>query len=309
MSEPPLSDSKIRSVIEDLEASLAHFDERLGSALTPTPPPASFHRKEAAFPEINPEAARQPLPAEATAARRPETPARPVRRTPPPAESSDLLGELAKAAERSTTDTTRLQSRRLELAQRYDAALRPVFDYFNALCKHVNVLRPTLPFVFALTARDRFGPMLWETSRADFRTTSIADQPFVLNVSLRATLKGAPLSISTPRHRAEAVRREILLVSLKLLEDIPVTPQGGQELTLVVSGEIPVQLSFAADLERQRVILRCRNFMSLGLAAYAIAPEHFNRSLLDALGRCLIGQSPRLPHTLQPLPFNQPDSV
>lgn len=296
-------DPQIEALISDLESAIASFDQRLGN-LPPEPQAnaAVTVMRGEQFPAINPDARRSSAPAPAAPPTAPAAASPP----PPPPPASDLLEELAKAATQSSASQTAATEARLAAARQIDAALHQVFEYFDRFCKHVNVLRPSPPVTYSLDARHQFGAVQWAEGRTDLRHHSVCEQQLLGSVTLRARFACSPLEVNVPQRNVDALRREILMLNLKLIDDVPITQRGHDDVRLLIAGEIPLQLNFGADLERHRIVLRMRNLLSLGLGAFALDPAAVDRALLDGFGRCLLGQSRQLPRALVALPFNAP---
>lgn len=293
---------KLQALIDDLEQSIASFDERFSTipvedAAPPTTAP-TLPKKH--FPEIDPDAHRNfdsdkvaapaPVPAEA-----PLTP---------------LLNELAASAEREAEHVHVERERRRQAAQRIDRALRLASDYLDQLTQHLNLLKPELPLVFAVDRLHQFSGIHWQDSSTRHETDSHSERSQVVKLMLRVRLTCQPLALLVPDGAMRRTENELYLMNLAWHDTgIVDLPGRGIGHRLEVDGSIPVQLVFAADVDQDRIVLRCRNLLGLGLSAYSVAPDAIDSAAMDTLGRCLLGRSKRLPDAFTPIAFNTPDST
>lgn len=301
MNEP--SKEKVQELIDDIEKSIASFDERFSKiprdeGAAQQAPGTSHHKK--IFPEIDPNAQRDIGPLHA------ETP--PEKSAEPPL--TPLLSELAASAKREAKHVHSEQERRRQAALRIGHALRLASDYLDQITHHLNLLKPEVPLNYAVDRQHQFSGMHWQDSSTRCETRTRSERSQIEKLMLRIRLACEPLSLVVPEHSMRRIENELYLMNLAWRDagivDIPGQMTGHR---IEIDGSIPLQLVFTADVDQERIILRCRNLLGLGLSAYAIDPASIDDNAMDTLGRCLLGRSKRLPDAFTPIAFNTPDST
>lgn len=298
-----VDEAQVKALLDDLENAIAGFDERLQAFEVESAGGARVAARsgDSIFPDIDPNAHRktseppvaaatQPAPAKADSA----------------AASSDLLAELAQAATRQQQSRMADDRYQLETRQRFDKALRTVFDYLHQLTQHVNVLQPEVPLDYALDYQHRFNHLRWAGSAVDYRTSSQSENALIEAVALRARYATNPLIVEQRDVRADAFRKDLYLMNLKIVDETRFdVGQKTAGVRFSIEGAVPLQLNFGIDIGSGQIVVRCRNLCGLGLSAYVVAPETINRGMLDGIGRCLIGQSTAMPRELAAVAFNR----
>lgn len=299
MGEP--DETKLQSLMADIEASVASFDERFSGMVDAVDQPLRpGAQAESSYPTIDPNAQRDAVP----------SPAAPPPAERPESEHTPLLDELARAAVRQSEHTQAEAERRRQSAFAIGHALRLASDYLHQLTLHLNVLLPETPLHYAIDRQHPFANLRWQDSSTRIETRSQSERSLIERLTLRVRYVCDPVSVVVPEAAMPRIEREMYLMNLAWrdagIADIP-----GRRLghVIEVDGSIPLQLAFTADVDQQRIILRCRNFLGLGLSAYAVKPATIDAGALDMLGRCLLGRSKRLPDGFSPIAFNTPDST
>jgi hypothetical protein len=301
MSEP--SKEKVQALIDDIEKSIASFDERFSKIPLddgPIPQTTSGSRKKKTFPEIDLNAQRDitPLHTEESPQKSAEAPLTP------------LLSELAASAKREAGHVHIEQERRRQAALRIGQALRLASDYLDQMTQHLNLLKPDVPLNYAVDRQHQFSAIHWQDSSTRSETRSQSERSLIEKLMLRIRLTCEPLSLLVPDHHMRRVENELYLMNLAWRDaGIVDDPDRGTGHRIEIDGSIPLQLVFTADVDQERIILRCRNLLGLGLSAYTIDPAAIDAAAMDALGRCLLGRSKRLPDAFTPIAFNTPDST
>lgn len=293
-------DPEIAALLADIDSSIASFESRLREYQSQEAPPdtevAKTTHRDSVFPELDPDALRKRRIAGAT----PPAPAQTAPRPPPP--DADLLAELAFAADERDAAQRRAEASDMELRRRFDAALKPAFDYLHQLAQHLDVLQPPLAASYALGRDIAFAEPRWRKGSADYRSAASTELALVQSVVLRATCSAtAPPFIVCPEERADALRNELSLINVKVLDESPAAQAG--QVRFRVAPEILLQIHLAADFAEQKVVVRTRNVAGFGLAAYTVAPADLTRGVLDGIGRCLLGRQRQMPPPLNAVPF------
>lgn len=311
MTQPPKTrpTDPMQALLDDLEQSIAGFDQRLNQLQT-EPTATGLHPSQNAFPAIDAEARWAPAP---TAAKPEPAPSAPTTPAPAPAVAApplDLLAELSQAAASQSASAEDQRRQAEAITEGLHTALKAVFDYLLQLVRHANVVKPALPRPYRLDARNSFGNLAWQEGSVDYRSSNRFDRSYYSRILFRTRYAGpAPLTAVGPSNHAEHLRRELQHLNLKIeAEATAMLPEGAPGVQFTLPDAIPMQLTFDADYEANRIVLRCRNAEGFGLAAFAFKPGDINRSLLDGIGLCILGRTQAMPTGLQRVPFRSHDS-
>jgi len=292
----------IKALLDDLEQSIADFDQRLESAVA-DPAVTGLRSQAKDFPAIAADAKRQLPPEPARAAQGVAAPAEPE---PAPA-FVDLLAELAEAAATRTVDDAEEQRQQQAMTEQLHQDLKAVFDYFNQLVRHANTLKPALPRVYRLNARNHFSGLAWNDGFVDYRSTTRFDRSYYEKVLFQVRYQAPqPLVAVCPLDQAAILRKELEMVNLRVQrEDSTMLPEGGAGLRFILPEAIPMNLSVEADFASHTLLLRCRNAGAFGLSAFRIPGGGITRPLLDGIGLVLLGRSDTMPRELQRVPYQR----
>lgn len=294
-------DKKLQALMADLEASIASFDERFTDLSDDAePPPLKAIDPDNRYPLIDPEARRDYAP----------SPHAPPAAADVPAARTPLLDELASAAQQQSEHVRAEAERRRRSAFATGRALRLVADYLEQLTRHLNVLQPATRQSYAVDREHSFANLHWQDGSVRFETRSQSERSLIEKLTLRVRYVGTPLSLVVADASMRRVENEMYLMNLAW-RDAGIVDVPGQGIghRIEIDGSVPLQLLFTADVDQERIILRCRNLIGLGLSAYAIPPAAVDATAMDTLGRCLLGDSRRLPPGFVPIAFNTPDST
>lgn len=297
-SLPPGSetDKHLADLLADLEESIGQFDAKLKNADLSTSgnePVFSLATRDLEFPAIDPDAVRI-LQTPQIAGDQRQTPLDPPR--------DSLLAQLANAAHVKSAAQEKAAHRDLAIHQRLDHALRQIFEYLHQFSQHLNVLCPAIPLQFSLSRELTYRNVVWQQSQTDYRTEMRAAHALFHTVVLRARLRASSaLHFSCASKKLDALKNDLAFLNLLIEQES--LPDPNQQVALVLSPEIPVQLHFSADFKTKGIVLRARNLGGIGLTAYFIAPEAIDQHLLDQLGMRILGQTQNLPATLKTIPF------
>lgn len=276
---------RLKSLMSDLETSIASFDERFSDIGDAAAPPNYNRFVEAGnFPEIDPDARREVAPTAQRALRGADT-------------GEEGLPDGASEAERNR-----------HAAFDIGRALQQAADYLQGLTTQLNPLQPATPLRFAIDDTYHFRNVRWQEGNTRTATRSASERSLIEKLTLRVRYAADPLSFVAAGAATRRIENELYLTNLAWRD-------GGVELSgqvagrrIDVDGTIPLQLAFTADVGARRILLRCRNLGGLGLSAFAIAPAAIDHVSLDELGRRLLGQGRQLSADWRPIPFNTPDS-
>lgn len=292
---------KLQTLIDDLERSIASFDERFSKIpVEETIVPINPGLPARVFPTIDPEAERKQADSPEAA---PAAPTRQMHATP-------LLNELAASAAQEAEHVRSEELRRKLATARIGRSLRLLSDYFDQLTQHLNLLKPALELDYAFDRQHRFTGIHWQDSTTRSESDNSSERSLPIKLVLRIRLTAAPLSMQVGDNVLRRIENELYLTNLAWRDaGIVDLPDKGIGHHIEVEGSIPVQLVFSADIDQCRIILRCRNLLGLGLSAYAVDPAAIDAPVMDQLGNCLLGRSKRLPDAFVPVAFNTPESA
>ncbi len=293
-----VTNEQVQALMDDLENSIASFDDRFCLLTAETPPPAPRSDTQAPCPVPD------PLPAPAVKEAAVLVPAQPAS----PAPAGDLLGQLAQAAAAQTqTQTDESYSQRL-LARRLNDALRRSYDYFHQFTQHLNVLKPAVSLNYALDARHRFADPHWSEGVANYRTNGRSEEVLLESVVLRLRFSAAAVEVMIAEEKITAFRNELQILNLEISEETNVGRTGKAGTRFKLAGSIPVQLNFRADMLAEHIAVRARNIGGLGLSAYALDPDAMTHTTFDAIGLCLLGRATHMPESLKPVTFRMKET-
>jgi hypothetical protein len=301
-----VSDDQVKALMDDLDSSIASFDERLRAYEADAPIIPGLRRStELQFPSIALDAQRGSRQRPTAASIPAEGERKDVVAHVP---AMDLLSELAHSAEEHAQDKIVASRAQQEVEQRFDRVLRTIFDYLHQFTQHVNVIKPAIPLTYVLDPQHRFGALQWSEGFVDYRTRSKSEVALIETVSVRLRYSTSALEVNRTAERASALRDELHLLNLTITDETKIDLRGlGSGIRFVVAGSIPVQVNFRSDMETRRIVVRGRNIGALGLSAYVIELEQLSRTALDGLGLNLLGRSTRLSGEFVPVAFRTRD--
>jgi len=297
----------IKALLDDLEQSIADFDQRLEQAQD-APAATGLHGSRSVFPAIQPDARRElpsaPPPVAPGPAPEAAVAAEPA---PPPPPSMDLLAELAQAAADRSVDDAEERQRQQALTERLHQDLKTVFEYLNQLVRHANTLKPALPRVYRLDARNSFGQLAWNGGFVDYRSTNRFDRSYYEQILFQVRYQAAaPLRAVCAVDQAHILKKELEMVNLRVQsEEAAMLPEGGAGTAFILADAIPMNMSIQADFAADALILRCRNAGAFGLSAFRLPGGRISKPLLDGIGLVLLGRSDTMPRELQPIPYQR----
>ncbi len=290
---------RLQKLMADLESSIANFDANLSDAGNDRPPTYTRFVPLDDYPEIDANARREVEPVTRPAAAP----------TAPPGAATPLLREIAATAAEQAGGARSEAERRRDTAFVIGHALQRLADYLQQLAGQLDALQPEIATAFVVDGAHRFAGVRWQEGNTRYATRSLSERSLIERLTLRVRYAARPLAFVIPEAAMRRLENEFYLSNLAWHDGGAVElpgPVAGRRIE--IEGTIPVQLAFSADVENNRILLRCRNLGGLGLTAYAIAPEAVGDELMDGLGRCLLGQNARPPAACRPIPFNTPDS-
>ena len=222
-------------------------------------------------------------------------------------EGSDLLAELAgEATQKSKTLQFKEQDRQ-ERIRKLHEALSKIVQYFSQLSSHLNKIEPTVPRTYnvdPLTTKTNFK---WSQANVDSRKQSLTDNALIDHVSMRVKLSAtSPLLVKRRWNELDKLKTELDDLGLSVSEDMntQVRKQPQQDFFQIeLTPDILMRIQFRGEYDTGKIDILSNNFDGFGLAAYSLDPTDVSQTLLDEVGRFLIGRTDKLPEILSKTRF------
>lgn len=282
-------DDDVRALMADIDASLADLEKRLEARRSEDAAPDATEQLPGRMPE------RPTAPAVTANEVAREAPA-----APPPSESFGFLAELAEeASAASGTGHSQAQLEAAQARQIHDALGR-VFHFFNTLCRHANSLAPAIDRAYRLDTQTAFADLKWRDAATRSRLKSLAETSLLDYVVFRVGLwSPQPITVVRRWDQMEALQKELHILDLRPMEDINAQERLTQgQVRLLLAPEVPVQVTFRANYQRNRIDLLSRNLEGFGIAAFTCGAADVTQPFLDDFGRYLLARTSRLPVAL-----------
>lgn len=293
-------DDDVRALMADIDATLAELEKhtesgRAKSAATVAPRDES---PVIAAPTPEPPQAPPPVPPIQEAQPAAMPPKAPVAN--PMDDAGGFLAELEQEANAATGGGNSLAATLAADARRIHDALGRVFQFFNSLCRHANALTPTINRAYRLDTQTVFADVKWRDAATRSRRQSLQEMALLDYVVFRVSLVSpAPITVARRWDQMDAFRKEMHILDLREVEGLEVdgaTAQG--QVRLLLAADFPVQMTFRANYERNRIDVLTRNLEGFGIAAFTCAASEVTQPFLDGLGRYLLARTNKLPAAL-----------
>lgn len=208
----------------------------------------------------------------------------------------DLLSELRLAAEAKLAEDNAQDIQIKARIARTDRAMRRLFGYLGEFAGHLNKIRPALPQSFRPLANVELTGLHWTESFLDYRTDGGTEISPLDSISLRYKL-GASDSVRVaklPNH-APAYLEELKRIGLSYTTSDQRGTKGLiEQVNIAIERAITVTLLFKANTDGECVHLRSRNFSGLGHTNYTLLAADIDQTLLDELGKHILGRPNQL---------------
>ncbi len=216
---------------------------------------------------------------------------------------SSFLSELAGEATQTLAAKQVQQIDREAMTQSVSAALQRTFLFFNEFVKHLNALEPTLVRSYVLDAKAQFTPLKWQRGMVESRKQSLADSALYDYVFFQVKMSvPAPVTISRRWEQFEVTRKDLNAFGLKSqidMHDLWRNRTATPLFHVTLEPELLIQLRFQANYTEGRVELECNNVEGFGLSKGKLTPELLQTSLLEEVGRYLMGRANKMPEVMQ----------
>lgn len=291
-----------RSKEDEISIDMARFEAELAASIATidsvsrrTPlPPKNVEGDEllSRFPPLDPTDFGTPVAPSPQSPERPVAPEAPA----PTTEEVDLLTELRLAAEEKVAEDSAIEEENRARIERADAVMRDFYAFLIEFSGHLNKIRPAVPHVFRPIPNIELSGLRWIESSVDYRTNGGTEISPLDSISLRYTLSANDnVRVEKLPQHAVAYQDELRRIGLRFSAT---EKRGGrgmvEQVDFLIEREISVSLLFKVDWENEVIQLRTRNFTGLGHDVYKTNVSDFDRALLDALGRYILGRPSRL---------------
>ncbi len=202
-----------------------------------------------------------------------------------------ILDELKKEAEatqaRHDSEVQAVKIRRT----RAEAALLPkmnaMFEYFNELQNYVQVVKPDVNVSLKLLEIGNVTGL----GQGDYKlSTDNREQITSFTFRFVCSKKGAAQVVVEEGNMATAYRDYIRDNQLRA----KVRPGNKGGSVFIVDMTIPVSVSFSIDMENAQLILRLRNFETMGVTQHSLTREQVDDKFLDELAKAILRKPNRL---------------
>ncbi len=284
-------DDDVRALMADIDASLADLERRLALSHDNDANPAA-DRQSASAPDTPP----APSPGGAEVDRI-------VEATPqahPAPEPGGFLAELAQEASAASGSKDSLAQQQAVLARQVHEALARIFQFFNTFCRYANSLAPTINRTYRLDTQTAFADLKWRDAATRSRQKSLSETSLLDYVVFRVGLVApAPITVVRRWDQMDALQKELHILDLRPLPDMDTdAPMTQGQVRLRLAPEVPVQVTFRANYQRNRIDLLSRNLEGFGIAAFTCDPMDVTQAFLDNFGRYLLARTSQLPVAL-----------
>lgn len=295
----PSLDADIRALMEDIDASMVDFEQRLeAERLRMSQPAQTDELADAPIPM--PRVARPPA-GKAPEAPLPETaPSSPSVAKEPAKSATDGGGLLAELAAEANARSGIVSQRAID-RRRIHEALDRIYRFLDVFCRHVNTLAPAIARSYRLDAQAAYSELRWQDAMVKSRKESLSEKALLDFVAFRVRLVApAPVTVTLGWNKIDAFKKEMHLLDLRTAEgmDLDGVMEEGK-LVMHLAADFPVQIAFGANHETGRIDMLSRNLEGFGIAAFTCAPEDVTQELMDGIGRYLLARSNTLPAALR----------
>jgi hypothetical protein len=179
-------------------------------------------------------------------------------------------------------------------------ALGRIFQFFNMFCRYTNALAPTVGRAYRLDAQTAYTDLKWRGAAARSRRQSLAENALLEYVAFRVSLLApAPITVIRRWDQMEILQKEMHILDLRPAEGIDIDDEAAQgQVSLRLAPDLPVQVTFRANYERNRIDLLSRNLEGFGIAAFTCHAGDVTQQFLDDFGRYLLARTVKLPVAL-----------
>jgi hypothetical protein len=183
-----------------------------------------------------------------------------------------------------------------------DAALERTFQFFNLFTKHLNALEPAIPRIYALDGKAQFSQLKWKRGMVEYRKQSLAEDALLDHVVVQVRLTvPEPVTVTRRWEQFDEIKKDLHAFGLKPMEDMhDLWRNRPQKVTFQVGlePEFLIRMRFQGDYEDGSVGIDCNNLDGFGAMKAKLKSERLQQSLLDEMGRFLMGRSNALPQEL-----------
>jgi hypothetical protein len=217
-------------------------------------------------------------------------------------EMSSFLAELAGEATQKLEAQRASEQNRLAMIQSVSTALERTFKFFNIFTQHLNALEPEVPRIYALDGKTRLSRVKWKSGMAEYRKQSIADNALMNHVyfQVRMTMLDS-VTVTRRWEQFEEIKKDMNAFGLKTVDDIQeLWKNRAQKVAFQtkLEPEFIIWMRFLGNYADGTVTFESNNLDGFGVMNTSLKPDLLQTSILEGMGRFLMGRSSALPPEL-----------
>jgi len=206
-----------------------------------------------------------------------------------------ILDDLKKQAEatqaRQASATQATQSRTAEVEAALLPKMRALYEYFSEFQNYVQVVKPEVDVSLELLEIGEVTGL----GQSDYKL-STDDREKITSFNFRfVRSKKGVTQVKMGDNKAAGAYRDYIRDN-RLRAKVRPGNKGGS--VFIVDMAIPVSISFGMDIDHAKLILRLRNFDTLGVSRHGLSLEQVNDKFLDELAKAILRKPSRLDQLL-----------
>jgi len=174
---------------------------------------------------------------------------------------SFLLEQLRAQADAVATKRVQQLNLSREVVDRLDQRMHAVFQYFDEVCKLLQVISPPIERAFDLPHIVRYEGLHLEKASVIFRKQRLLDRDAYDYVVVYYALAGQPLApLRVPIRRSQEIERALVSAHIEFSCDTDSTVQSGATYNVIrVAPELRCEVRFDPDFENECIVVTLRN--------------------------------------------------
>lgn len=214
---------------------------------------------------------------------------------------SSLLSELAQeSAKKQSADLSQTQALKTRSQNLHDA-LEKVAGFFISFTQLANDMAPDISRNYRLDARTLYANLKWVSSRVETRKQDLSSSALIAHVTFSVTYRSPEvILVTSPWNQLEVLKAEISSLNLGIIDESELDGKRPKQewLQVHLSSDLPVYLRFQANYDKGYIDVLSRNLIAFGISSFRLKAEDINSTILDDIGRVLLGRSDKLPDAL-----------
>ena len=194
----------------------------------------------------------------------------------------DLKKEASQVKEQESDAQDKTQAKLASVEEALHPRMQDLFTYFKQLKEQLEVVKPDLNGVYELQGAGKLGGL----KQGDYRLFTDDVPQRVRKFTFQYYfMREAPMEIRSKNKPTTQKFKEYLWQnSLKFT----VKESGDGAGTFSLEPKIPVTFEFQANIEKEAVQLRVRNFGFIGVSNYFLGPEKVTSELMEEIAKMVL---------------------